>query len=39
MAAELGVDATIMHQVLDKYIRQHLEEISKSPVQFKDKDL
>ena len=35
MAAELGVDAATLHQVLDRHVRANAEEISQAPVEFR----
>ncbi|KAF0136328.1 MAG: hypothetical protein FD152_1047 [Xanthobacteraceae bacterium] len=35
MAAELGVDAAMLQTVLEKYIRQHLAELSEIKVNLR----
>lgn len=36
MAAELGVDATKLHQILDRFIRKRLQEVADAPLKFKE---
>lgn len=36
LAAELGVDATKLHQILDRFVRQRLQEVSDAPLKFKE---
>jgi hypothetical protein len=35
MAAELGVDAHMMEQVLDRYLREHLAELGEVKVELR----
>lgn len=34
MAAELNVDSATLHQVLDRHVRMHAEDISRAPIKF-----